>query len=337
MSGPLTLKRRIKGAFSSAGLPKVLRRFVPPAVAILKYHSVQDDPQQFAHSIGAGIIHSAAVFREQMELVASKFDPVSLDDVLQFVRGKQQLPRRPVVVTFDDGYRDNFEIAAPILDHFGVPAAFYVTVNSIDTACPPWFCHLRHIFGTTKAKTWNDSQFDVVHDLTDPQSKKFAFLSASKQCACFTGKAQNEFLARLHRELDVEPLDPNLRLMMTWDQVRALAARHIVGSHTFTHPNMAQVTLPEVRHECEQSKKRLAEELQSEVAHFSYPSPILQPHWSNHTREATRDFGFKTAVTSDAGPVNASSDPLALRRVAVPNEKEEFLWSLECTLLGRKM
>jgi hypothetical protein len=53
--------------------------------------------------------------------------------------------------------------------------------------------------------------------------------------------------------------------------------------------------------------------------------------------QTTKESGYQTGVLSDAGPVQAGSDPLALKRVFVPNEREELLWALECTLLGRQM
>jgi peptidoglycan/xylan/chitin deacetylase (PgdA/CDA1 family) len=331
-------KSHIKRALTNSGLLSLAARLSPLRLAILKYHSIQDEPQQFAHSIGAGIIHSTAVFKEQMELVASKFDPVSMDDVLLFLCRRKGLPQKPVAITFDDGFMDNFEIANPILQRVGVPAAFYVTVASIDAARPPWFCRLRHAFFSSKKNTWTYTERGCSLDLREPKAKKSAFLTASERCARMTGQEQEKFLSEVEQELAVEPINPNSHLMMNWEQIRGLLrSGHIVGSHTMTHPNIAHVANAELQFECRESKRRLEEKLCAEVVHFSYPSPILQPHWSDETVKATKQCGYLTGVTSNPGPVQFGQDPLALRRVAVPNEREEFLWTVECSLLGRHM
>ena len=150
MDSPPTLRGRTKSALNRSGILRLAQGLGPTRVAILKYHSVQDDPARFEHSIGAGIIHSRRCFSEQMELLARRYNPVTLDDALLFLRGEKRLPRRPVVVTFDDGYLDNFEIAAPIMNRLGIPGTFYVMVAAIATERPPWFCRVRHAFGTTR-------------------------------------------------------------------------------------------------------------------------------------------------------------------------------------------
>ncbi|MBZ5700336.1 MAG: polysaccharide deacetylase family protein [Acidobacteriia bacterium] len=337
MNGNSSLKHHIKNALTKNGLLRLVARFASQRIVILKYHSIQDEPERYENSIGSGIIHGRAVFAEQMELVARKFDPVTLDDVLLFLRGDKRLPRRPVAVTFDDGYADNSELAAPILNSLGVPAAFYVTVSAVDLVRAPWFCRLRHAFGKTAKKTWTDSTEGCVRDLVEPRTRKVAFLIAAGRCASSTGETQEKHIRKLEEELEVEPLSPRDVRMMNWEQVRCLRrSGHIVGSHTLTHPNAAQVAIAEFQKECVESKRRLEEELGSPVPHFSYPSPILQPHWTEQTVEVTKEAGYQTAVTSMAGPVQFGNNPLALQRVAVPHDKEEFLWKLECTFLGRR-
>jgi peptidoglycan/xylan/chitin deacetylase (PgdA/CDA1 family) len=115
-------------------------------VVILRYHSVQDDPAPFAQTIGWGIIHSTAAFAEQIEMIARHYKPVSIVDVQEFLKGGKSLPDRAVAVTFDDGYADNYEVAAPVLDRFGIPGAFYATIKNVDTRTSPWYCRLRNAF-----------------------------------------------------------------------------------------------------------------------------------------------------------------------------------------------
>ena len=185
---------------------------------------------------------------------------------------------------------------------------------------------------------WLDSVAHSPRNLDNAGERKAAFLVASERCAQKTGQAQNDAIELIERELDVEPFTPGMQFMMSWDQVRSLRdAGHIVGSHTLSHPNLAHITKRELAEECRESKKRLEAELGAEVIHFSYPSPILQPHWTERTITATEDCGYQTAVTSTAGVVRGDSNPFRLQRMAVPHDQDEFLWTLQCTLLGRRM
>jgi hypothetical protein len=96
MDSPLTLKARTNSALNRSGILRLARGLAWAGVAILRYHSVQDDPARFEHSIGAGIIHSTRCFSEQMQLLARRYNPVTLDDALRFLNGEKRLPRRPV-------------------------------------------------------------------------------------------------------------------------------------------------------------------------------------------------------------------------------------------------
>ena len=125
---------------------------------------------------------------------------------------------------------------------------------------------------------------------------------------------------------------------MTWEQARALMRQgHIVGSHTMTHPNLAHVKNGDLERELEQSKLRLEQQLSSRVIHFSYPCPILEPHWSALTVEVCRKVGYLTAVTANPGPVHEGDDPLSLRRMHPTTDVDGLRWNLECTFLGRAM
>lgn len=329
------MKQQAKRAILKSRLLSLAGRCLPQRIAILKYHSVQDDLGRYLHSLGPGIVHSTAAFRAQMEVVAQRFNPVSLDDVSMFLKQGKGLPPRPVAITFDDGFLDNAEIAAPILDRLGIPAAFYITVDPVETGGVPWFCRLRHAFATTSKKKWFDSIASCERNLQDPVDRKAAFSVASERCARTAGIALQQCVRTIERELEVDQLSD--KLMMTWDHVRLLhKSGHIIGSHTVTHPNMAQVATSDLNRECVDSKAALEEKLSAPVTHFSYPSPILQPHWSEATVRATASAGYQVAVTSTAGPVKHGNCVLSLQRVVVPSEAEELAWILENSMLGRR-
>jgi peptidoglycan/xylan/chitin deacetylase (PgdA/CDA1 family) len=312
-------------------------RFAAPGATILIYHSVRDDPQQLSKLIAPGITHAASIFRRQMEIIAREFSAVTLDEILAFLRGEANLPRRAVAVTFDDGFADNEEVAVPILSHFGIRAAFYATAGWIGTSKVPWYCRLRYAFLTTRKTEWKDTSTERIWSLRDLAGRNAALLAAFDLCAPTVTDWQEIIVREIETALEVEV--PALResLMMNWDQLRRLrASGHIVGSHTLTHPNVAHIADDEdLQRELAESKERLERELGSEVVHFSYPHPALEPQWSEKTVSMTAAAGYKSAVTTTPGRVLPGTNPLCLRRVRTPRPEHRFRWNLSCALLDQ--
>lgn len=329
------MKSLLKKILVHSGMPRAVGRVRAPRVAILRYHSVQAVPGAFADTIGEGIIHSASLFADQMEIVSRGFNVVTMDDILLWLQGAHPIPRRAVAVTFDDGFADNFTVAAPLLERFGLRAAFYVTVRSIGTNHQPWFCRLRHAFARTSVDTWNVGHDPGVFNLRDADVRRSAFLAACERCAVLTEEGQDEFLDSVERNLNVPELPSNPSLMMDWDQVADLRkAGHIIGSHTMTHPNLAQISEEEARLELMDSKTMLESRLADRIGHFSYPSPILEPHCSVATTRVVKEAGYASGVTCLRGTIGRRNDPLCLPRISAPKDVDEFHWVLETSLAG---
>jgi peptidoglycan/xylan/chitin deacetylase (PgdA/CDA1 family) len=307
-----------------------------PSVAILMYHSVQSDPIQYIDSLG-GIIHSESTFCQQMHMLARDYHPISLDELTNKIRVGEPLSRRSVVVTFDDGYSDNYEVALPILNKFGIPAAFYATVDCIENQMLPWPSRLRWTFRKTTLAAWTDFR-GKAWNLADASTREKAYLAACDDCCRFSGKMQDEFVHRCERELAAAVPSSLGSLMMSADQLKGLLRHgHIVGSHTMTHPNMAQIEREDAQTELSQSKRRLESQLNVSIKHFSYPCPALSPHWSEQTVEQCRALGYNSAVTTNSGVTRLGDDPLRLKRIRPTKTAAGLRWNLECAFAGRRV
>lgn len=318
----------------ATGAPRLASWLRPKAVIVLMYHSVLDDPEECADSVGLGSIHATGNFRKQMEVLARSYNPATIEDIRLLLTGQKRLPRKSVAVTFDDGYADNAEVAAPVLNRLGIPASFYLTVDSVDTGISPWFCHLRHAFTTTKSRSWADPT-GRTWALGDGAAQREAALSvASEHLTRLVGSAQQEALHAIERDLEAEPLSPNKRLMMTWEQARRLRQQgHVVGSHSLTHPNMAHIGDDDLNHELTESKREMEDQLAMPVVHFSYPAAALTVSWTERTLAATQQAGYQTAVTTTYGVVSEGDNLLCLRRIGAPDDFDEFRWNIQYTPL----
>jgi len=237
-------------------------------------------------------------------------------------------------VTFDDGFADNHDVAMPILNKYGVSAAFYIMVNAVETGTPPWYVRLNYAFNTTKVRSWKHPENGRELEIASPAAMKVALNVAWDMGAARSGAAQEQFIQQVENCLQVEALNKHSGIMMNWDQVRAMKkAGHIIGGHTLSHPNLAQVPEAEARAEIYGCKKWLDEKLGEPIQHFSYPHPALSPHWSKETFEMTREAGFRSAVLTTPGAVSPGDHPLSLKRVPAPKELDQWRWRLERAFL----
>jgi len=324
-----TGKRWIKKSLTKSGLLRLAGQFRPPQAIVLMYHSVLDDPQECADSIGIGSINTTDIFRKQMEVLARNYHPVTVEDIRLFLAARKPMPPRAVAVTFDDGYADNAEVAAPVLNHLGIPGSFYLTVDSVDTGSWPWFCRLRRAFATTKKKSWVDTT-GRAWALGEEAQREAALSTACSHLTRFVAGVQREILQAIEGDLDTEPPAPKKRLMMTWEQARKLSrGGHVVGSHSLTHPNMAHIADDDLNYELRESKRKMEDELAVPVVHFSYPAAILIVSWTERTVAASKQAGYQTAVTTTQGVVSEGDNPLCLRRIGASDDLDEFRWRLQ--------
>ena len=317
-----------------SGSLRAVSRLRGHGAAVLMYHSVMDDPAAARDTLGE-IVHSTEEFRRQMEELARTAHPVSLDEVQRYARGDVAIPERAVSVTFDDGYADNLEVAAPIMNRLGIPGAVYVTVECVERKRLPWPARLRRAFRRTGKPEWQELS-GKRWMLGSAEERESAFWRASEECARLAGEAQDKFVATLEKELEVEAARTDL--MMTGEQMRDMIRQgHTIGSHTLTHPNMAYVDRESAERELNESKKRLEHATGGRVLHFAYPGPALSPIWSAETLAASQRAGYETAVTTTSGLVRKGDDPLCLRRLGAAKNLEQWRWNLECTFAGRRM
>lgn len=303
------------------------------------YHSAQDAPERYADTIGLPNILAMSLFERQLELIVSRYTPVTVEDICLALEGDKPLPSRAVALTFDDGYADNFRIVAPTLDRFGVSAAFYVTVDCIGKSELPWFCRLRRAFRATQKCDWHDPHNRRIYNLSSAPDRDQALRAAMEICVQLTGDRREEFLQSVYVQLDDKEDKAEIPVMMNWDEVRQLHRRgHIVGSHSLTHPNLAHVGDEIIYKELAESKRRLEEELNAPVKHFCYPAAALGNSWNQRTRAILKETGYHYGVTTTPGPVCPGDDPLSLKRVGGGREVGyQFRWHVETTFLGRTL
>jgi peptidoglycan/xylan/chitin deacetylase (PgdA/CDA1 family) len=256
---------RMAGA---TGLGSLVRRLKAwQGVVVLGYHRVGlPDASYYADSWNA----TPSMFEEQVRLLAKEFDVIRPDDLGTAVKTGHG---RYVLITFDDGYHDNFNEAFPILKRWDVPATFFITTGFVDGRHISWWDEVGwmvHMSPKTELRLddWVDRPLSLkiedralaVKTLTD----RYKILSADKADAFLDALAEATGSGR-HPNDGYDP-------WMTWDDIRELHAGGMhVGGHTVNHRLLGQLTADEQVHEIVTCKQRIEAELGVPMRSLSYP------------------------------------------------------------------
>ena len=312
------------GRFGARTALKMRAHRAPRWLTVLLYHRVAPRVQN-GFSLDRAVLDSdPAEFERHMSFIASACSPIDLAQLLAYQRGEAELPRNPVLVTFDDGYRDNREHALPVLRRHGIKAVFFVASGFVAERRLFWWDRIAYLLHQSRRAV---ARLDYPTDLVfrvgeDGRRVKKAVLRIVKT---FRGLDLERFLCELARAVDVDwNPDVERRLVedhvMTWDDVRALREGGMdIGSHTRTHRVLDTVGPQQLAEELSKSKADIEAAIGGKISSLSYPvgRPIRKlPMIERAVRDAGYEIGF--SVESRAVPlVKAAYDPYNVTRVPI--------------------
>lgn len=227
-------------------------------IPILMYHKVNSDPE----TGNLGLRVPPEIFDRQMQYLYNQgYSTVSLGDVCEYLKGEHALPPRSIVITFDDGYRDNYTYAVPILEKYNFKATFFVVSSTVGKV----------------------NSFDNI----------------------------------------AQPVNQ----MAGWSELRDMAARGMeIGSHTVSHPRLAEISQEKARYQIKESKLALEKGLGQPVRYFSYP----HGSFNAALKKVVEESGYEAATSTLFGLDYPGDDVYALKRICVTGQ-------MSCLKLAREM
>ena len=287
---------------------------------ILMYHSVPGAAER--PWIDPENAMPLARFEWQMEFLHRHRRVVSLDEVVDAIAARRELTVGTVVLTFDDGYRDNLHVVAPILERYRFPAVLYLPTEYINRGQTHFIDELYAIFSRRKADTFRwESGPEGRWELRDPAIIAQAYKSVVAALIAAGMDARQRILADLADQLRPEARPP--RLTLNWDEVRELVKRYPnfqIGAHTADHVDLrahgdqAQVQIA-------RSVSDIERELGFKSVHFSFP----YGRYGEAGTQAVIDNGLKSAVVAGEDClIGVGSSPFGMARIAAPESMTRF-------------
>jgi peptidoglycan/xylan/chitin deacetylase (PgdA/CDA1 family) len=311
MKGAVLNLMRITGAFAPFRLANRNKAL------ILTYH-------RFSSQEGA-LATSARAFAEQLNYLRSRYRIVSLSELAGYLASGERFPPALVAITIDDGYRDAYEIAYPLLRAHDTPATLFVVSGFVDGKTWIWTDKLRFITLRTNEKSVEvnlaSNRFRL--ELDGEHSRLKAADTINSALKSLSIEDRDDAIARMARELSVIVPDapPAVFAPVNLEQVREMDSNRIeIGSHTDTHPVLTRVSRDRLRREIHGSRLRLEAELGRKVELFCYPNGDFDPYVQSEVALA----GYRCAVTTGMGMNDAGSDLLALKRIHTERDLSHF-------------
>lgn len=289
-------------------------------VVVPTYHRIGDPRRSlFDHGVFSATPES---FDAHVSFLKRHFDvigPADLPGVLAKGTG------RYVLITFDDGYRDNYEYAFPILKSHGVGATFFIATGFIDRPRAAWWDEIAWMVRSSPRHSVPGSQWvpsPVVFDEPARERAIDKLLGVYKALPGHLTQAYLEHLAdatgsgRCHVDMT--------NIWMTWDMIREMKAAGMwIGGHTANHPILACLPPEQQAQEIAQCRQRIEAELRQPMKWFSYPRGKPDA-FNDITRRCLQEQGVELAFSYYSGYRRFDQwDPYDVRRTPVESDTSE--------------
>jgi peptidoglycan/xylan/chitin deacetylase (PgdA/CDA1 family) len=258
---------------------------------ILGYHRISDAPDD-----PFGLSVTPQHFAEQLEVLSREAHPLGLQDLARAL-AKGRVPRRTVVLTFDDGYADNLYVAKPLLERYAIPATLFVCTGYRGREF--WWDELARLVGQALARGERAPPLDGLTfgmGRSEAESGVQLTLALYRRLLPLPAAERDRHLERVRRWAGAAGEPSDVPRALTEDELGQLAASELieVGAHTVSHPLLATLDRREQEAEIKGSKRRLEAALGRPIVSFSYPNGSL----CAETVQIVRGAGFACACGS---------------------------------------
>src|SRR6266498_1303614 len=259
--------------FHKMGIFEVARKLSQNFLTVLNYHRIDDPFREGFDTFMPNISATPSNFALQMDYVAQRYNVISGSEFVSCIKGALQLPPRAAIITFDDGYYDNYTNAYPVLKARNLPALIFLATDFIGTKRPFFWDLIAYCFYHTE-KERAELPYLGLQSWTDKATRNKVMYEWIKIIKKLPEAEKQRFVDKLPEVLAVAvPEDAFTNFTMSWSNAIELSENAIeMGGHTASHPILTRISLEEARAEISKSKQRIEEEINKPVLSFAYPN-----------------------------------------------------------------
>jgi len=244
---------------------------IPNGIYCFTYHrigeasSTQFDPNVFSCT--------EKRFEQHLQFYKKHFEVISSEQ-LTLLQSQQQIDKRYAVITFDDGYLDNYETALPILLKYNLPATFFVTTDFVSQQSIPWWDEIAWMIQKTTATHLSVGEDDKINFSIQQANKNNLIHQVLSTVKTDKTRSLSQKVVSIAKQLGCSFKAGNSKkaLFMTWQQVKDMKNKGMtIGVHTLSHPILSHLTKEQQYHELSLSKEIIETQIAHKVDSFAYP------------------------------------------------------------------
>lgn len=301
-------------------------------ILVLLYHRIGVPRDSFDAAV------TVRHFEDQMLFLRKHFKVVSVAEALEY-KGRGENPDKPLaVITFDDGYRDNWEKAYPVLRKYELPATFFITTGCVGNKELLWTSKVEAMFRRSPVEILELRSLVParVFRLRDHEGRMRACHEVKNEMKHVSDLERQEILKELETCMAWQslPEEPESFEMLSWDEVRQMARDPLVeiGSHSVSHRMLGNLSGEDLHYELVESKRRVEEETGRPARYVSYPGNSYNEDVEGCAREAGYEAGF--AVDRSLSPLGEGR--YRLKRIHV-EDGPLYVFQAEIALVLRSL
>jgi len=335
------VKKILLYLFSKLGYLQFLRWKNRHKICVLMLHGVMAPNSQTSWTPLRPQI-SPDELKRTLGILSHYYQFITIDQTIDILEGKVALIENALLITFDDGYRNNIDYALPIFEQFGIKPILFVATGHLDSKLPFWFDRIdyalqqnmgelisfeyqgnEYCFDATSLPALKDSyqkfRDDCKYAFTDDIDMNKLFNALSEMLESRSGKAL--------RDICVED---DWSGIVSWEQLKEAVKfnRIDVGSHTVDHWRLDSLSETQIIAQLQQSKMRIEEELATQCQYFCYPNG----NYNELAVSLTKESGYRAAFATKGKLCKVNDDLMTLKRFSFPESKTsaEIMYQLNC-------
>jgi peptidoglycan/xylan/chitin deacetylase (PgdA/CDA1 family) len=327
MEGRILIKRLLAEVMSSCGIMSVIERLYCFRKAfLLMYHRVidPDNPQPFICQ--SGMFVTKDTFNNQVRFLKDHFDLVFLDDLIKKrVKGKDI--SKCCSITFDDGWRDNYTVAFPILEKYSAPATIFLATGFVGSDRIFWPDELSfYLENIPVSKLLSEPTTEATKGFVNKISKRIEkgpeyIKEYAIEALKLDSIAEREDILKYLRSMTGDKRIP--AQIMNWNEARKMIESGLVrfGAHTVNHVLLHQVSTDILGKEINASRDDIQTHLGCKINLFAYPNG----NFDNDTEKFLLDNGFIGAVTTQRGCFDQNTSLMRIPRIGMHEDMSSTL------------
>jgi len=239
---------------------------------------------------------------EQVRYIKKHRRLVGLEEALEIVAGRIRDPGEATLLTFDDGYLDNYEVAFPILKAQGAEAVFFVVTSFAAGGVIPWWDQIAWIVKSARADSFQLASRDgPVKFHLDSTNRADVVTKVLDLYKGNPSEAPDEFIQELEQSCDSVRPDANARMFFSWNEAREMQAAGMrIAAHTDSHRILASLSPTDQRAEVDRSQQILERELQTPIDVMAYPVGSADA-FNTITEQVLAECGYRAAFSCHGG------------------------------------